>query len=294
MSRRAFTLIELLVVVTVIAILIGFILPAVQSARESARRAQCQNNLKQLGLGVLGFESARGTLPANGSVKGYGTRLSWINATLPFMEGAHLGIGPDRIGKGQLIQRVEQPNPSFYCPSRRDPAAYPWHGKFLPIKPPIPEITRAAKSDYAGNGGTGPYTLDVDDGSEAGFYSENRNNGVLHYFGVSLKRISDGLSKTYLAGEKSMNPEFYTTGEWGDSGAYLLADRIDFHSVIRVGDMPLNRDHANGFNPMGFGGPHRTWLSLMCDGSVHSSDYTLSLDVHELFSQRDDGGELTP
>ena len=97
--RRGFTLIELLVVIAIIAVLISLLLPAVQSAREAARRAQCTNNLKQIGLAMHNYESALSTLPPG--VKGccWGT---WLNFIMPYIEGnnqfnAYNFVGDDRI-----------------------------------------------------------------------------------------------------------------------------------------------------------------------------------------------------
>jgi prepilin-type N-terminal cleavage/methylation domain-containing protein/prepilin-type processing-associated H-X9-DG protein len=85
--HRGFTLIELLVVIAIIAVLIALLLPAVQSAREAARRAQCTNNLKQVGLAMHNYESAQGSLPPG--VKGccWGT---WLVFVLPYVEGGNM------------------------------------------------------------------------------------------------------------------------------------------------------------------------------------------------------------
>ena len=101
-SRRGFTLIELLVVIAIIAVLIALLLPAVQSAREAARRAQCTNNLKQLGLAFANYEGTNGVFPlgavtgvTNAANSGWGNQLnnngvSWVALTLPFLEQNNL------------------------------------------------------------------------------------------------------------------------------------------------------------------------------------------------------------
>src|SRR3954453_14977043 len=90
--RFGFTLIELLVVIAIIAVLIALLLPAVQAAREAARRMQCTNNLKQLGLGLHNYESVAGALPPAMCMTGTGSTITWSNGwsvharVLPFME----------------------------------------------------------------------------------------------------------------------------------------------------------------------------------------------------------------
>ena len=89
-SLDAFTLVELLVVIAIIGVLIALLLPAIQAAREAARRTQCSNNLRQLGLAVLNYESSNGNLPAGGVTEGpcCGTKsgINWAISILPFME----------------------------------------------------------------------------------------------------------------------------------------------------------------------------------------------------------------
>ena len=82
-KRRGFTLIELLVVIAIIAVLIALLLPAVQAAREAARRSQCVNNLKQIGLAVMNYESSNTCLPPGCKFQVWGT---WAVFILPYME----------------------------------------------------------------------------------------------------------------------------------------------------------------------------------------------------------------
>src|SRR4051812_46584397 len=87
MHRRGFTLIELLVVIAIIAVLISLLLPAVQSAREAARRAQCINNLKQIGLGVHNYIDSNDIVPPGAIGGNWGnTGITWRQMILPYME----------------------------------------------------------------------------------------------------------------------------------------------------------------------------------------------------------------
>src|SRR4051794_21890252 len=88
MRRRGFTLIELLVVIAIIAVLIALLLPAVQAAREAARRAQCVNNLKQIGLALHNYHDTVGSFPPGGqSAPSYaGTWFNWLTSILPQIE----------------------------------------------------------------------------------------------------------------------------------------------------------------------------------------------------------------
>src|SRR6187200_1793656 len=97
--RRGFTLVELLVVIAIIGVLVALLLPAVQSAREAARRSQCTNNVKQIVLGVHNFHDSRGTVPpivanlptgAGGTTGGFGAGWGWLPFMLPYVEQKNL------------------------------------------------------------------------------------------------------------------------------------------------------------------------------------------------------------
>jgi prepilin-type N-terminal cleavage/methylation domain-containing protein/prepilin-type processing-associated H-X9-DG protein len=129
--RRGFTLIELLVVIAIIGVLIALLLPAVQAAREAARRVQCVNNLKQLGLGLHNYESVAGALPPPFVQTGSGSTITWSNGwsaharILPFMEqgAAFNAINFSmRYGLPQNTTVAQLTVSLFLCPSEVNPA----------------------------------------------------------------------------------------------------------------------------------------------------------------------------
>ncbi len=311
-----FTLVELLVVISIIGVLVGLLLPAVQAAREAARRMECANNLKQLGLGVINFESAHRKLPGGGWGKrwaglpdqGVGRTQpgGWIYQTLPFIEQAALHDlgGLDISDHAANTQRLSTPLPVLYCPSRRSAERFANSRAWTPqYYAPTPMV---ARNDYAANGGSvyvryssGPESLR---GALTYDWESMRDNTGLCFqrSEVRFGDVTDGLTNTYLVGEKQLQRSEYQSGEdWGDNESAFSGDDRDmirytgkpgeerFRPIPDATPLPPSHDSRGG---MVFGSAHSSGFQVvMADGSVHSIDYSIDGSIHSRLGSRNDG-----
>ena len=193
--RHGFTLVELLVVIAIIGILVSLLLPAVNAAREAARRTQCKNNLKQVGLAIEVYHGARSQFP-----QGRNSRdpmgVSWGFRLLPYMEEQAIFDAYDdalRVDDEQNATAMRTPVSSYFCPSRRQPAA----DRNFDNNGQIPLVqTAAAGGDFAANAGTYfnfAATEEID----------RRQAGPIYTFSeIRARQVTDGLSKTFGVGER--------------------------------------------------------------------------------------------
>ena len=227
LSRRAFTLVELLVVIAIIGTLVGLLLPAVQQAREAARRAQCTNNLKQTGLALQSYHDARRTLPegwlcnpdhsdAHHAEEGMG--WGWASRILPYVEENAISKSidikiPISSASSTVLGAVI---PGFLCPSDAGagrPTFNPGEegGADNDHEHPdqTPGATTYGRSNYVGMFGTNSWEAheEEDHGAEEEEHHEEGEpydgNGM--FFANSrmpFRHVTDGLSKTIMVGER--------------------------------------------------------------------------------------------
>jgi prepilin-type N-terminal cleavage/methylation domain-containing protein len=318
-ETRAFTLVELLVVIAIIGILMSMTLPAIQSAREAGRKTQCRNNVRNLAMGCTSHLEANKYFPTGGwgwgwagdPDRGFGMRQpgGWIFSILPYIEEttlANMGKGqPDAAKRAAGKTRVGTPVGIFHCPTRRRPDQFAYiHGtNYVNIDRP----SVIARTDYAANGGdtgfntSSTYGPGIDtltkkcDSAFVGLFNSTNSNSTGIVSQVSqwpAAAVRDGLSKTYLVGERYLHVSTYESGSPADDDqgwdvAYDW-DNVRWTNVPPKNDEQV--DNVNGGNE-NFGSIHLAAFHMaMCDNSVKSVNYEIDSTVHRQCGNRKDGG----
>lgn len=327
-ASRGFTLVELLVVIAIIGVLVALLLPAVQAAREAARRSQCSNQLRQIALAWHMHHDAHQGLPSGGwgyhwvgdPDRGFGESQpgSWAYSILPFMEATPIynmgkGATAGAAKKAALTKLLETPVATFYCPSRRSPRAYTnKDAAVAPFNANRPTVV--ARSDYGGNlgpeirqktgepapwcggrftqwcSGPDPAQADAGQGFVANRFDQHARNGgvIFQRSEVNFKEITDGTSQTYMVGEKYVSPDRYEDG-------ISLADdqgawQGDDLDMNRNTEVPPVQDQPGVELLYSFGSAHpATWQMAMCDASIRGLSYDIDADVHWRLGHRSDG-----
>ncbi len=339
-SRRGFTLVELLVVISIIGILIGLLLPAVQGAMEAGRRTTCKNNLKQIGTAMQQHEAAHGTFPAGGWGWGWvgdadrGSGLDqpggWIYNILEYVEQrpAHdLGIGADATSKlAAHARRNQVPIGGFLCPSRRAKVLYPFTAS---ASANFNRTDMVAKTDYAANGGDKISTpgnmgiwssncSDADCGPPTGSppisssLVVNANKamsfaptGIVAALTMTTAAdVRDGLTNTYLVGEKCLPSDDYRSGQdAGDNKTLYIGDNpeITRYTGNSTGTnsptfLPMQDNRGmDSTASLSFGGPHAIAFNVcMGDLSVRPINYDIDPTVHRYLGNKSDGMAVQP
>ncbi len=326
--QSGFTLVELLIVISIIGVLVALIMPAVNSARESGRRASCLNNVHQLAIACTTHDSVQGFLPTGGwgwgwvgdADRGFGSQQpgGWFYNILPYLDLNDL----HDMGKGcsaavKLTQhslRVQTPTAITICPTRRRLQIFTWWPHYNQTNFTFP--TAVARSDYATNGGDF-FTEPSSFGGGNGPWASNCGNadcgpgslptnaqvaaakqtvvngkptGVEYPLStLSTASIPDGLSFTYLLGEKNIPPDMYLTGlSEGDNENQYIGHNAD---TVRWTDaLPMQDRRGYDAASNAFGSAHSAGFNMgFCDGAARQMSYTIDPTIHQNLGNRMDG-----
>ena len=332
-GRRGFTLVELLVVIAIIGVLVSLLLPAVQSTRETARRTECVNNLKQISLAVQIHNEQLKTLPGGGvcawpqltlSREGViaaadDQEIGWAFQLLPYMEQDGIYSLPkarkETLVQGDVHKLVGSIAVGFYnCPTRRRPERMEErylmdYASSTPADEPI-----MANGLYD----TRWYWVDASQPAIFGSNLDRKFTG--NYKGMitrarwsnvgRIEDVTDGVSNTLLIGEKWLNTNFYgadpsSTGNWHDDRGWT--DGWDPDLVRYTGLQPKRDEFYHcicgqcGQSPcessnegFKFGSAHpNTFNMAIGDGSVRNLAYSISLQTFNRLGNREDGFQVS-
>ena len=295
LRRSAFTLIELLVVIAIIAILIGLLLPAVQKVRDAAARSKCQNNLKQLALGVHGYQDTVGRIPYNGDPASPGccwaatkASWSWIARMLPYIEQGPLytsmGLGSSPEAKQDvpnpatgtptaaqlpIVNGVQVALPFLKCPADKTPEVRTNVANW-------PGGTKIGSTSYKGVSGSNWQWGDAawNPVTSPGYNGNGLDNGNGMFFRSDVKRklrlemIIDGTSNTLMVGE--------------DVGAMNVHNGWPYANTAN-GTCAIRLNNATAPGQPSFGSPG-TWQNVYSFRSLHTGGANFALaDGHVVF-----------
>ena len=336
---QAFTLVELLVVIAIIGVLVGLLLPAVQAAREAARRMQCSNNIKNLALAIHNFHDTKKHLPfgvnwhtrfgreeyrlADGTIEKatpskYVPRnlngKGWIVDVLPQLEqqamydGMKLGFddpdatimnfgagttGGQGMGRMEIREHIQRQLPVLTCPS--DPSATP-RDKMFTWKSVVTAVT--SYKGVAGDTALGEvfdydgFWTDEEFGTVPDCFETLGCNGLFwkmgYYDPIPFKRITDGLSNTFMVGESVAEQDphssaYYSDGDWASCNM-----QFNFFSPLTFDELVAGLEWANvrGFRSLHPGGGN----FAMADASVRFINEGIDHRLYRALSTKD-GGE---
>jgi prepilin-type N-terminal cleavage/methylation domain-containing protein/prepilin-type processing-associated H-X9-DG protein len=314
--RSGFTLVELLVVITIIAILIALLLPAVQAAREAARRLQCANNLKQVGLALLNYESAWGRLPPGGLKinDNVGWGYSWWVRIFSYIEQDNTNnkfdaqaLNPGWQGGSNSINSALLKNHRFsfmYCPSSTLPP--------LVLTGATWNFANVQSATYAGISGAKNHSTAYAGG---GVYAPGvfcSGGALVEFRGIRIAEITDGTSNTMIVGEQSdwLSPALGPNNYGCDAGdcrsdcwhGFVMGPSIDTVSDPRQFNLicvyhHINEKSASAYGVRGNCAPNTPIQSahpggaqtVFVDGSVQYLSETLDLNTLYNLANRDDG-----
>ena len=316
---RGFTLVELLVVIAIIGTLVGLLLPAVQAAREAARRTKCVNNLKQLGIATHNHHDSRQYLPTGGwwwgawsfnngrPATGVRQYAGWGYQLLPYSENESLwlGNGATDVDKNGSIADWERfykargtPVGMYFCPSRRSSSdgvknLGEWYGA------PFPGGNAPyAQTDYAGNsldtgdnwlGGEGAPWHNEGDGPIVRVDGDQQNIDLRKV--ITFNSVRDGSTNVILYAEKALDTDNCKANACGDDNEGYTAG-WDGDTMRHTGFVPQSdADRAGSWGGDGrFGAAHPSTVNtLMLDGSVKPITYNINETIWRRMGHKDDG-----